>query len=185
MILPITVYGDPILRKIAGNIEMQYDGLHELISNMFESMYNAEGVGLAAPQVGLPIRLFVVDLSPLGKDEPTLVGFKKAFINAKIVERSGDEELMEEGCLSIPGIHEEVYRKNYIHIQYLDELGVLHDEEYSGYTARVLQHEYDHLDGVLFVDLCSPLKKRLLKRKLIDISKGITTASYRIKVPKL
>jgi peptide deformylase len=185
MILPITLYGDPVLRRVAGNIDLTYEGLPELIENMFESMYNAEGVGLAAPQVGLSIRLFVVDLSPLGKDEPSLEGFRKAFINAKIVERSGDEELMEEGCLSIPGVHEEVYRKNYIRIQYLDPEGVAHDEVYTGYTARVLQHEYDHLDGIMFVDHCSPLKKRLLKRKLADISKGITTAAYRVKVPKI
>jgi peptide deformylase len=116
MILPITLYGDPVLRKVAGNIKMEYEGLHDLIENMFESMYNADGVGLAAPQVGLSIRLFVVDLTPLGKNDPILDGFKKAFINALILERSGEEELMEEGCLSIPGIHEEVYRKNYIRI---------------------------------------------------------------------
>jgi peptide deformylase len=185
MILPITLYGDPVLRKVAENIDLNFEGLQELIVNMFESMYNAEGVGLAAPQVGLPIRLFVVDLSPLVKDEPLLAGFKKAFINAKISERSGDKELMEEGCLSIPGIHEEVYRMNHIRIQYLDPEGKEHDEVYTGYTARVLQHEYDHLDGIMFTDHCSPLKKRLLKRKLTDISKGITSASYRVKIPKI
>ncbi len=185
MILPITVYGDPVLRKVAGNIDLNYEGLQDLIENMFESMYNAEGVGLAAPQVGLPIRVFVVDLSPLGKNEPSLEGFKKVFINAKIVERSGDEELMEEGCLSIPGIHEEVFRKGHIRIQYTDMEGKACDEEFNGYIARVLQHEYDHLDGVMFVDHCSPLKKRLLKRKLTDISKGITNATYRIRIPKL
>jgi len=185
MILPITLYGDPVLRKVAENIDMKYDGLSGLIENMFESMYNAEGVGLAAPQVGLSIRIFVVDLSPLEKDEPSLSGFRKAFINAKIVERSGEEGLMEEGCLSIPGIHEEVYRKNYIRIQYLDPEGITRDEEYTGYTARVLQHEYDHLDGVMFTDHCSPLRKRLLKRRLTEISKGITNASYRVKVPKI
>lgn len=179
------MYGDPVLRRVTTDIDPGYEGLNELIENMFESMYNADGVGIAAPQVGLPIRLFVVDLSPLGKDEPSLAGFKKAFLNARIVERSGDEELMEEGCLSIPGIHEEIYRKNYIRIQYLDPEGTAHDEVYTGYTARVLQHEYDHLDGIMFVDHCSPLKKRLLKRKLTDISKGITSASYRVKVPRL
>ena len=184
MILPITIYGDPILRKVTENIKLNYEGLKDLIYNMFESMYNAEGVGLAAPQIGLPIRVFVVDLSPLGKGEPSLDGFKKAFINAKIVERSGEEELMEEGCLSIPGIHEEVYRKSHIRIQYMDIDGQSHDEEYDGYIARVLQHEYDHLDGIMFVDHCSPLKKRLLKRKLSDISKGITNATYRIKIPR-
>jgi peptide deformylase len=185
MILPITVYGDPVLRKVTANIDLGYQGLPELIENMFETMYNAEGVGLAAPQIGLLIRLFVVDLSPLGKEEPSLAGFKRAFINAKITERGGDEELMEEGCLSIPGIHEEVFRKNHIRIQYLDPDGNEHDEAYTGYTARVLQHEYDHLDGIMFTDHCSPLKKRLLKRKLTDISKGITTAAYRIRIPKI
>jgi len=185
MILPITLYGDPVLRKVAEDIDLNYNGLPELIENMFESMYNAEGVGLAAPQIGLPIRLFVVDLSPLAKDEPSLTGFRKAFINAKILERSGDEELMEEGCLSIPGIHEEVYRKNYIKIKYLDPDGTAREEEYTGYTARVLQHEYDHLDGIMFTDHCSPLKKRLLKRKLSDISKGITSATYRVRIPRI
>ncbi|MCK9410712.1 MAG: peptide deformylase [Prolixibacteraceae bacterium] len=185
MILPITLYGDPVLRKVAEDIDLKYEGLSELIENMFESMYNAEGVGLAAPQVGLSIRIFVVDLSPLEKDEPSLAGFRKAFINAKILERSGDEELMEEGCLSIPGIHEEVYRKNFIRIQYLEPDGTPRDETYTGYTARVLQHEYDHLDGVMFTDHCSPLRKRLLKRRLTEISKGITNASYRVKVPKM
>ncbi len=185
MILPISVYGDPVLRKVAVDIDLNYDGLSELIENMFETMYNAEGVGLAAPQVGLSIRLFVVDLSPLGKDEPSLVDFKRAFINAHILERSGEQELMEEGCLSIPGIHEEVYRKNLIRIQYLDIEGNMHDDTYTGYTARVLQHEYDHIDGILFTDHCSPLKRRLLKRKLIEISKGITTAAYRIKIPRI
>lgn len=185
MILPITLYGDQVLRKIAENIDLEYEGLQELIENMFETMYNAEGVGLAAPQIGLPIRLFVVDLSPLSKDEPDLAGFRKAFINARISERSGDEQLMEEGCLSIPGIHEEVYRKNYIRIQYLDKEGVAHDEEYTGYTARVLQHEYDHLDGIMFTDHCTPLKRRLLKRRLTEISKGITSAAYRVKIPKI
>jgi peptide deformylase len=185
MILPITLYGDPVLRKVAENIDLNYNGLQELIVNMFETMYNAEGVGLAAPQIGLSIRLFVVDLTPLAKDEPGLMDFKKAFINAKILERSGEEELMEEGCLSIPGIHEEVFRKNFIRIQYLNVDGTSCDEIYTGYTARVLQHEYDHLDGIMFTDLCSPLKRRLLKRRLTEISKGITSATYRVKVPRI
>jgi peptide deformylase len=184
MILPITVYGDPVLRKVAQDIDLSYEGLNELIDNMFETMYNAEGVGLAAPQVGLPIRLFVVDLSPLSKDEPSLAGFKKAYINARILERSGDQELMEEGCLSIPGIHEEVYRRNFIRMQYMDQEGNQTEETFTGYTARVMQHEYDHIDGVMFTDHLSPLKRRLLKRKLTEISKGITTANYRIRIPK-
>ncbi len=184
MIYPVTVYGDPVLRKKTTNIDQNYEGLSSLINDMFETMYNADGVGLAAPQIGLTIRLFVVDLSPMGEEEPQLKDFKKVFINARISEKSGEEELMEEGCLSIPGIHEKVMRKNHIRIQYFDENWVEHDEEYTGYPARVLQHEYDHLDGVMFVDHCSPLKKRLLKGKLVDISKGKTNASYRIRIPK-
>jgi peptide deformylase len=185
MILPILLYGDPILRKVAKDINLDYEGLSELIENMFETMYCAEGVGLAASQIGLPFRLFVVDLSPLSKNEPSLEGFKKAFINAKIIERSGDEGLMEEGCLSIPGIHEEVYRKEHVKMHYYDIEGNKYEDEFSGYLARVIQHEYDHINGVMFTDLCSPLRKRLLKRKLTDISKGITTATYRVKPPRI
>ena len=167
MILPITVYGDPVLRKVTANIDLSYQGLPELIENMFETMYNAEGVGLAAPQIGLLIRLFVVDLSPLGKDEPSLVGFRRVFINAKIIERNGDEELMEEGCLSIPGIHEEVFRKNHIRIQYLDPEGTAHNEVFTGYTARVLQHEYDHLEGKLFIDRLPVVKRTIVKNRIL------------------
>jgi len=147
-------------------------------------MHNAEGVGLAAPQVGLINRIFVVDLSTLAEDEPSLADFKKAFINPHIIEKSGDKVLMDEGCLSIPGLREDVLRYNTIRITYFDENWVEHDEVYSGFPARVLQHEYDHLDGIMFVDYCSPLKKRLLKGKLMDISKGNVTTSYRIKVPR-
>ncbi len=184
MIYPVTVYGDPVLRKVTTKIDRNYEGLENLINDMFETMYNADGVGLAAPQIGLSIRVFVVDLSPMGEEEPQLKDFKKVFINAQITEKSGDEELMEEGCLSIPGIHEKVLRKNHIRIHYFDQNWVEHDEEYTGYPARVLQHEYDHLDGILFVDHCSPLKKRLLKGKLTDISKGKTNTSYRIRTPR-
>ena len=184
MILPVILYGDPVLRKVAVDIDLDYKGLNELIENMFETMYNAEGVGLAASQVGIPIRLFVVDLTPLVKNEPALEGFKKSFINAKIIERSGDEELMEEGCLSIPGIHEEVYRKGHVKMQYFDIEGHKYEDEFSGYLARVIQHEYDHIDGVMFTDHCSPLRKRLLKGKLTDISKGIVTTTYRVKPPR-
>jgi peptide deformylase len=151
---------------------------------MFETMHNAEGVGLAAPQVGLINRIFVVDLSPLADDEPSLADFKKAFINPRITEKSGDKVLIDEGCLSIPGLREDVLRYNTIRITYFDENWVEYDEVYSGFPARVIQHEYDHLDGIMFVDYCSPLKKRLLKGKLIDISKGNVTTSYRIKVPR-
>ena len=185
MIYPVTVYGDPVLRKVATDIPTDYEGLETLINDMFETMYNADGVGLAAPQIGLSKRIFIVDLSPLEKEDPILKDFKKAFINAKIIEKDGDEKLMEEGCLSIPGIHEDVMRKNRIRIKYLDESLTEHDEVYTGYPARVLQHEYDHLDGIMFVDHCSPFKKKLLKGKLTDISKGKTNANYRIRIPKI
>jgi peptide deformylase len=184
MIYPITVYGDPVLRKVTTNIEKNYEGLEKLADDMFETMHNAEGVGLAAPQVGLTSRIFVVDLSPLGDDEPLLKDFRKAFVNPYIIEKSGDKVLMDEGCLSIPGLREDVLRYSTIRIKYYDVDWNEYDEVYTGFTARVLQHEYDHLDGIMFVDYCSPLKKRLLKGKLLDISKGNVTTSYRIKVPR-
>ena len=184
MIYPITVYGDPVLRKVTIDIDQNYEGLQKLVDDMLETMHNAEGVGIAAPQVGLTVRVFVVDLSPLAEEEPLLIDFKKAFINPHIIEKSGDKVLMDEGCLSIPGLREDVLRYNTIRIKYFDENWKVYDEVYSGFTARVLQHEYDHLDGIMFVDYCSPLKKRLLKGKLSDISKGNVTTSYRIKVPR-
>lgn len=184
MIYPITVYGDPILRKITSDIDKNYEGLEKLADDMLETMHNAEGVGLAAPQIGLPIRIFVVDLSPLSDEEPSLIDFKRAFINPYIVEKEGDKVLMEEGCLSIPGIREDVLRYNTIRMKYFDTNWQEHDEVFTGFTARVLQHEYDHLDGIMFVDYCSPLKKRLLKGKLSDISKGNVTTSYRIKAAR-
>ena len=184
MIYPITVYGDPVLRKVTTDIDDTYEDLLKVVDNMFDTMHNAEGVGLAAPQVGLTVRVFVVDLSPLAEEEPLLIDFKKAFINPHIIEKSGDKVLMDEGCLSIPGLREDVLRYNTIHITYFDQNWMEYDEVYSGFTARVLQHEYDHLDGIMFVDYCSPLKKRLLKGKLSDISKGNVTTSYRIKVPR-
>ena len=184
MIYPITVYGDPILRKITSDIERNNEGIEKLVEDMFETMYNAEGVGLAAPQIGHSMRVFIVDLSPLSREYPELKNFKKAFINAHIVEKDGEEELMNEGCLSIPGIHEDIYRKDRIRIKYLDTEWNEHDEIYSGYQARVIQHEYDHVDGILFIDHCSPFKRRLLKGKLTDISKGKVPTAYRIKIPK-
>lgn len=184
MIYPITVFGDPILRKVTSEIDQNYIGLEKLVTDMFETMYNAEGVGLAAPQIGLSVRVFVVDLSPLGEDNPLLKDFKKAFINPYITEKEGDKILMDEGCLSIPGIREDVLRFNTIRIKYFNENWQEYDEVYTGFAARVLQHEYDHLDGIMFVDYCSPLKKRLLKGKLSDISKGQVTTTYKIKVPR-
>jgi peptide deformylase len=184
MIYPITVFGDPVLRKVTTDIDQSYEGLEMLAEDMLETMHNAEGVGLAAPQIGLTIRIFVVDLSPLSDEEPELANFVKAFINPQIIEKTGDKVLMDEGCLSIPGLREDVLRYNTIRIKYFDTNWQVYDEIYTGFTARVLQHEYDHLDGIMFVDYCSPLKKRLLKSKLIDISKGNVTTSYRIKVPR-
>lgn len=181
MILPVTVYGHPVLRKVATNIQPEYEGLDELIENMFVTMRFADGIGLAAPQIGLSIRLFVIDLSPMAEDEPEFAGFKKVFINAKILEISGEEVVEEEGCLSLPNIREKVLRKSTIRIQYLDEKFVQQDEVYEGWIARVIQHEYDHIDGTLFVDRISPLRRRMIAGKLNSISKGKVSTSYRIK----
>ena len=171
------------MRKVARDIDpAAYPNLNELIDNMFETMYNADGVGLAAPQVGLEDRIFVVDLSPLATEEhPEYKEFKKAFINAHITERNGEIEMMEEGCLSIPGIHEKVPREDEIRIRYLDENLAFHDEVYSGYTARVIQHEYDHIEGILFVDKISPLRKRMAKSKLSNMEKGKVACDYKIR----
>jgi peptide deformylase len=184
MILPVFVYGSPILRKVAIDIDKNYEGLDSFIANMWETMYNADGVGLAAPQVGKSIRLFIIDALPLAEDDPTLKDFKKAFINARIMEREGEELPLSEGCLSIPNIREEVYRPSKVRIQYYDENWQFHDEYYEGIRARVIQHEYDHTDGILFVDHISPLKRKLLNGKLLGITKGKVDVSYKIKTPK-
>lgn len=185
MVLPIRAYGDPVLKKVAADIEPGHPGLKQLISDMFETMYAANGVGLAAPQIGQSIRLFIVDASPFAEDEegkPTdeahLKGFKKVFINPYIVEESGEEWGFEEGCLSIPGLREEVERQPRIVLQYMDEKFKEHEEEFDGMAARVIQHEHDHLDGVLFTEHLSPMRKRMLKGKLRDISLGKTDAKY-------
>ena len=192
MILPIVAYGDPVLRKKAVEITADYPNLKELIANMQETMYNASGVGLAAPQIGKAIRLFVIDASPFAEDEElsasdkkTLKDFKKVFINARILEEEGTEWPFNEGCLSIPDIREDVYRKSKVHIQYQDEDFNTHTEVLEGLAARVFQHEYDHIEGVLFTDKLSTLKKRLLKRKLENISKGKIRAEYRMRFPNL
>src|SRR5690606_5481094 len=188
MILPIVAYGDPVLRKKATDIAPDHPDLKPLIANMWETMYNAHGVGLAAPQVGLPIRLFVVDTDPFSNDEDlgqeeqmALKGFKKVFINAKIEQESGKEWDFNEGCLSIPDIREDVKRKPEITISYLDENFKPHRETYKGTLARVIQHEYDHIEGILFTDKLSSLKKRLIKGKLDKISKGKIDVEYRMK----
>lgn len=189
MKLPIVAYGDPVLRKKTEEIDEDYPQLKELIDNMFETMYGAHGVGLAAPQVGLPIRLFVVDGSPFAEDEdggegdPNLKDFKKVFINPIIVKEHGDKWGFNEGCLSIPDINEEVMRPSNIIINYLDENFEEHEVELTGLAARIVQHEYDHIEGKLFVDKLGPLKKTMLKSKLDQISKGLVRVSYKMKFP--
>jgi peptide deformylase len=181
MIYPIVVFGDPVLKKKAANIKKDQMDIKELAANMFETMKAAHGIGLAAPQVGLPIRVFIVDGRPLEEEE--MDGFVKVFINAEIVEESGEEWAFEEGCLSIPGIRENIQRKPVIKIKYLDENWVEHIEEYDGMKARIIQHEYDHIQGILFTDHLTSFKKRILKGKLTNISKGKCDAEYRIKAP--
>lgn len=183
MVYPIVIYGHPVLRKVAEDINEDYPGLKTLIADLFETLYKSEGVGLAAPQIGKSVRIFVVDGKPLAEDEPALANFKKAFINARIVEKSGDLQLMTEGCLSIPNLREEVNREARIRITYYDEDWEFHDEVYEGYVARIIQHEYDHLDGILFTDKVSPLRRRLIKGKLLAISKGKFEADYKTVLP--
>lgn len=194
MILPVIAYGDPVLKKKAADINKDYPNLQQVITNMFDTMHNAKGVGLAAPQVGLSIRLFVVDASPYAEDKEDddeedknekkeLMDFKKVFINAQIIQEDGDKWKFNEGCLSIPSIREDVERKPNLRIKYLDENFVAHMEEYDGVRARIIQHEYDHIEGVLFVDRINPLRRSLLKRKLSDVSKGLVEVSYKMKFP--
>ena len=190
MIFPIVAYGDPVLKKKAKKIEESYPNLSELIENMFETMYNAYGVGLAAPQIGLSIRLFVVDASPFSEDEELseeqanqLKEFKKVFINPTILEETGDEWAFSEGCLSIPDVREDVFRHDTIKISYFDENFEEHIETYDGLAARVIQHEYDHVEGILFTDKLSNLKRRLIKGKLTNISKGKIKSDYRMRFP--
>lgn len=192
MILPIVAYGDPVLRKIGKDVPKDFPKLKELITNMWETMYNAKGVGLAAPQIGLPIRLFLVDTSPFADDEDfspeerkKLNGFKKAFINAYVEEETGEEWPFNEGCLSIPEIREDIKRKDTITITYVDEEFESHTETYDGLLARVIQHEYDHIEGILFTDKLSPLKKRMLKGRLNNISKGNIIVDYRMRFPNV
>ena len=192
MILPIIAYGDPVLRKVGVDIDKEYPNLSELIENMKETMVNARGIGLAAPQIAKSIRLFIVDTSPFEKDEDLdekerefLANFKKVFINAKILKEEGDEWAFNEGCLSIPDINEDVFREEKITIEYFDENFEKHTEILDGLAARVVQHEYDHIEGILFTDKISSLKKRLIKKKLENISKGKVSPDYRMKFPLL
>ena len=188
MILPIIGYGDPVLRKVGEEIAPDYPNLKETIANMYETMYNAYGVGLAAPQVGLPIRLFVIDTSPFGEDDDLsndeqsqLKNFKRTFINAKMIKEEGEEWGFNEGCLSIPEVREDVFRHEKITIEYYDQDFIKKTEVFDGLVARVIQHEYDHIEGVLFTDLLSSLKKQLIKKKLQNIMEGKTRPDYKMK----
>lgn len=190
MILPIRAFGDAILRKRCHEVTKDEPGLQELIDNMFETMDSANGIGLAAPQIGMDIRLFIVDLSPLAEDEDyadiadELKDFKKVFINAKMLEETGEEWKFNEGCLSIPDIREDVKRQETITIEYYDEKFVKHTDTFSDMRARVIQHEYDHIEGILFTDHLSSLKKKLVKGKLQKISQGEVSITYKMRFPK-
>ena len=190
MILPIVAYGDPVLRKVADAIDAAYPDLEKLITNMKETMYNASGVGLAAPQIGKAIRLFLIDASPFAEDDnlseeerTVLKSFNRVFINPKILEEEGEEWLFNEGCLSIPDVREDVSRQPKITIEYQDENFTVHTETLEGLAARVFQHEFDHIEGILFTDKLSTLKKRIIKKKLENISKGKISADYRMRFP--
>jgi peptide deformylase len=196
MVLPIIAYGDPVLRKTGEKITKEYEGLQDLIKNMFDTMHNALGVGLAAPQVGKAVRLFVVETKPFAErdeddedeeftpeERKQLEQFRRVFINAQIVEEDGKEWAFNEGCLSIPKIREDVMRKPKIRIKYVDENFKSHDETFEGLIARVIQHEYDHIEGKLFTDRINPLRRRLLQGKLNDISKGKVQIAYKMRFP--
>jgi peptide deformylase len=200
MILPILLYGDPVLRKMAAPITKDYPDLEKLIADMFETMYQAKGVGLAAPQIGKSIRLFIVDASPfaetseddeededseLTKEEAAeLKDFKRVFINPVMLEEDGEEWKFNEGCLSIPKIREDVSRKAFIVLRYMDENFQEWEEEFDGLAARIIQHEYDHIEGKLFTDKINPLRRKLLKRRLEDITKGKVSPEYKVRIPK-
>ncbi len=183
MFLPIYQYGHPVLRKLSVDIDENYNDLHKLIADLYDTMSKSDGIGLAAPQVGKNIRLFVVDGSGIADDYPEVADFKRTFINAHITETSNETMETSEGCLSLPGISEKVARPKEIHIKYVDENFLAHDEVISGYAAVIVQHEYDHLDGKVFIDHIGPLRKRLLKSKLTSISKGTTPVKYRVVLP--
>lgn len=181
MIYPIVIYGSPVLRQKSENIAADYPDLKKLVEDMFATLTDAEGVGLAAPQIGKNIRLFIVDCTPWGEDNPELAEYKKVFINAEIYERSAETGLFNEGCLSLPGLHEDVRRPLKIRMRYLDENFTEHDEEFEGLPARVIQHEYDHIEGEVFTDRLSPLRRNLLKSKLVNLAKGRYRCSYKTK----
>ncbi|KAA5536527.1 peptide deformylase [Taibaiella lutea] len=192
MILPVVAYGHPVLRKECVDVDKDYPELDKLIADMWETMYYTNGVGIAAPQVNRAVRIFVIDTEQIveGFDEedrkefPDEKGIKQTFINARIVETSGEPWAYNEGCLSIPKIREDINRPEHVRLKFVDENFVEHEEDYYGITARVIQHEYDHIDGKLFIDYLPPLKKRLLKKKLEDITKGKVRVDYRMLLPK-
>lgn len=181
MILPIYLYGQPVLRKVAEDITPDYPQLKELIDNMFETMHQAEGIGLAAPQIGLAIRLVVVDLDVLSDDYPEYKEFRRVYINAHVIEGGDDTDSVEEGCLSLPGIHEKVTRPTRIHVKYFDENFVEHDEWVDGFLARVMQHEFDHLEGKVFSDHLSALRRQMNKNRLNNLAKGKVACAYKTK----
>ena len=181
MIYPIVIYGSPVLRKKSVNIDPDYPELGKLIDDMYLTLAEAEGVGLAAPQIGKNIRLFIVDCTPWGEEDPSLAEYRKVFINAEIYERSAETSLFNEDCLSLPGLHEDVSRPVSIKIRYQDENFVEHDEEIGGMAARVIQHEYDHLEGEVFTDRLSPLRRNLLKSKILNLAKGKYRCAYKTK----
>jgi peptide deformylase len=183
MIYPVFLYGSPVLRKVATDVPIDHPGLDDLVNSLFETMYNSDGIGLAAPQIGLSLRIFVIDASPLEEDDPSLKNFRKVFINPRIISYEGPMEKYNEGCLSIPDIREDVEREAAVTIRYCDIDFRYREEYFEGIAARIIQHEYDHLEGRLFTDFISPLKKRLLKRKLTSISKGKVDVKYRVKHP--
>ena len=184
MILPIVAYGDPVLRKVAAEMTKDYPQLDKLIQDMFETMEKSRGVGIAAPQVNKAIRLFVVDSNRMYDEDKPKQGIREVFINAKMIEELGNEWVYEEGCLSIPTIREDVSRQEKIKIEYYDQSFKKHTKEFSGLTARVIQHEYDHIEGKLFIDHIKPLKRTLLKGKLDKISKGMVDVDYKMRFPK-
>ncbi len=183
MVLPITAYGHQVLRKVTEDIDKDYPNLQQLIDDMYETMHTTSGVGLSAPQVNLSIRLIVMDATPYAEEDPQAKDFKKVLINPVMIEEEGEEWMFNEGCLSIPDIREDVERKPNIRIQYYDENWKFHDEKYTSVMARIIQHECDHLEGILFVDRVSNIRKMLLKRKLSDISKGNIDVKYKMIFP--
>ncbi len=181
MIYPIVIYGSPVLRNKSVDIDSSYPDFKKLVEDMFLTLTEASGVGLAAPQIGRNIRLFIVDCTPWGEEDPSLADYRRVFVNARIYERSEETDLFEEGCLSLPGIHENVRRSVKIRMRYLDENFVEHDEEFDGLPARVIQHEYDHIEGEVFTDHLSPLRRNLLRGKIMNLVKGKFRCDYKTK----